>query len=285
MWHHPPRVWNEFLARCKQENEQTIEELSYLHSRSMTILLALKRCSLLVGKDARPRKLNEVMKQVKATEKKGTESWGDIFKHVKASEGNEATSKLVLHIVGADYREGNSAAETLRVFEQLIAAFGHVEQLDHGYTELVLVLVGPNVEQRLHGTVHTSPIEGTGKSVRLIYGSEIWSSYLAGQNYMVPSAIFCFNAGVWGYDEWIPAFQLMMQEAIHTPIIITSYNALEASDDADCLEDIEIPFVWRWKHEPNPFLCLKQRASQHTLADRVLKENSCWQCICATHLK
>ncbi|OQR99348.1 hypothetical protein ACHHYP_06903 [Achlya hypogyna] len=260
MWSQPPTSWSDFPTWAASGNDATAtplspEDLSYTHSRSMTILKALQRCKLLTASKYRGKKYKE-----------------------------EAHMKLVLHIVGADQREGRNVQETMAAFAQLITAFGNAGNHDHGYDELVLVLIGPNIETRLHSTSQTESISSSGKSIRVVYASEVWSDHVAGSLYESPTAIFCFNAGVWGYDEWIPAFQHMMREEIHTPIIITSYNELEAIDDADCLEDIETPFVWRWKHEPNAFLCLKRRATQHTLADRVLNENSSWQCICATPL-
>ncbi|EQC36844.1 hypothetical protein SDRG_05674 [Saprolegnia diclina VS20] len=258
MWQQPPTTWDDFSRWAAPVLKETapIEELSYAHSRSMTILKALERAKLLSTPGVQHKKHKTTVAPTK--------------------------KKLVLHIVGADQREGTSVPATLKVFEVLLAAFGSAGQPDHGYEELVLVLIGPNVEQRLHGTASTSAIPGSDKSVCVVYASELWSEHLAGPMYLSPSAIFCFNAGVWGYDEWLPTFALMMTEEPKTPIVITSYNALEAIDDADCLDDLEMAFVWRWRHEVNAFWCLTQRATQHTLPDRVLNENQSWQCIAAT---
>ncbi|KDO32911.1 hypothetical protein SPRG_02603 [Saprolegnia parasitica CBS 223.65] len=258
MWQQPPTNWDDFgrWAAPVLKEAAPIEERSYAHSRSMTILKALECAKLLSAPGVQHKK------------------------H-KATTALSPKKKLVLHIVGADQREGTSVHATLKVFEVLLAAFGSA---DHGYDELVLVLIGPNVEQRLHGTAATSAIPGSDKSVCVVYASELWSEHLAGPTYVSPSAIFCFNAGVWGYDDWLPTFALMMAEEPKTPIVITSYNALEAIDDADCLDDLEMDFVWRWRHEANAFLCLTQRATQHTLPDRVLNENHSWQCIAATHV-
>ncbi|KAF0711812.1 Aste57867_5070 [Aphanomyces stellatus] len=242
-------------------------DASNVNSRSFTILHALERLDLLHAK-------NHALKR----------------KH-KLPDEVDPPVRLVLHIVGADFREGNDVAETLRAFDQLITAFHTAPPPtakgkptpDHGYDELVLVMIGPNVARKLHGVEErvvfpSSSSSSGGKSVRLLYATELWEEYLAGPRYLSPSAVFCFNAGVWGYDEWLPTFQHMMCEDAALPILVTSYNEFEAVDDADAIDDMEGPWVWRWQQEPNPFASLTPRSSQNTIANRVLHENAYWQC-------
>ncbi|KAH9089811.1 hypothetical protein LEN26_018984 [Aphanomyces euteiches] len=251
-WLNPPNAWEETPFAASLSNDLTNQ-----HSRSLTILKALQRLNLLVAKSNAFKRKHKLPNEV------------------------DSPMRLVLHIVGADFREGNEVAETLQVFEHLIALF-HASQAsskatDHGYAELVLVMIGPNVARKLHGKderIELSP----GKSLRLIYATEIWEEHLVSPTYLSPTAIICFNAGVWGYDEWLPTFQRMMREEPLAPIVVTSYNEFEAIDDEDAIADVEMPLIWHWRHEPNPFASLAPRASQHTIADRVLHENSQWLC-------
>jgi hypothetical protein len=226
----------------------------------MTIVKALERLNLLESKE------------------------GGVLPHRwrLTSHHGATLSCLVLHIVGADCREGNDVSETMVVFEQLISMFEQTTIFDHRYTTLVLVLIGPNVTQKLHGVNHQVALLEGKKFLRLIYAAHIWSDYLAGQQYIPPTAVFCFNAGIWGYDEWLPALRQMMDEEKNAPIVITSYNQLEALDDEESLEDMmdHTSFSWRWRQEANPFMSLIERASKISFdAGRVLHENAFWQCI------
>ena len=56
----------------------------------------------------------------------------------------------------------------------------------------------------------------------------------------------CFNAGVWGYSDWLPTLQLLLQgkgsavesgrqRDVGCPLVLTSYNAREAEDDLEVL--------------------------------------------------
>ncbi len=51
--------------------------------------------------------------------------------------------------------------------------------------------------------------------------------------------MLAFNAGIWGYDDWIPTLKYILLDQTsklnNVPFVITSYNKLEAGDDEDVL--------------------------------------------------
>ncbi|ETW09112.1 hypothetical protein H310_01562 [Aphanomyces invadans] len=243
-WTRPPKNW----AEAPVAHSTSYDDWTNVHSRAFTILRALERLHLLHPTPPLYKR-----------------------KHGLPDEP-EARTQLVLHIVGADFREGNEVSETLRVFDQLLSAFEAQEA--NAWDDLMLVFVGPNVARKLHGR-NERIARLNGKNVYLQYATELWDEYLRSAAYTSPAVVFCFNAGVWGYDEWLPTFQLMMRENPLAPILITSYNECEAIDDSDAIADIEVPIQWHWTIEANPFASLSARASQH---DRALYENAFWQC-------
>lgn len=110
--------------------------------------------------------------------------------------------------------------------------------------------------------------------------------------YSVPSLVVAFNAGVWGYDAWLPTFDKILHLHLDrdvgslspVPIVITSYNMFEALDDADTLEDHLCDFDWLWPHTPNPFAA-RQLLREETIPMEgegpppPMYENAAWQCI------
>ena len=54
-----------------------------------------------------------------------------------------------------------------------------------------------------------------------------------------PNFIVAYNAGIWGYDDWIPTLKSMNDILPHpTPFVITSYTIQEAEDDAEVVLDL-----------------------------------------------
>lgn len=47
--------------------------------------------------------------------------------------------------------------------------------------------------------------------------------------------LVCFNAGLWGYTDWIPTLKLIYLLNI-SQVVITSYTFYEAEDDYDIIE-------------------------------------------------
>jgi hypothetical protein len=219
------------------------------------------------------------------------------------------TTPLVIHVVGSDYREGNSPQETLEVFRTLFhLLLLHMSASDRKM-RVVLLLIGPNVVQPLNGTEHKCELtldnievktvgsecaDGDCRGARLEvcvqYVSELYHDYHQGVShhgsnggssnlaFQAPNLCVCFQAGVWGYPDWAPTIALLVSLA---PVVITSYNANEADDDWGTLEELlDMTAVrWLWEPEVNQFRSLEVRKSSSL--STLLAENSFWQCITA----
>ncbi|KAJ0406065.1 hypothetical protein ATCC90586_002947 [Pythium insidiosum] len=195
-------------------------------------------------------------------------------------------SVLTIHLVGADHREGNSMAETMLIFERL---FQYLAVEDGRYTLLRLVLVGPNIAAKLHHSSQTATHSDMRPPVSLnqpLASIDVALSYYVGSfddyygetaQYVRPDLAVCFNAGIWGYDQWLPTIQLLVH-TIQTPLLITSYNAHEASDDEDVLDDSVEPPRWYWRAEKNPFGSLLHRSTRNDFGS-ILRENDYWMCL------
>merc|ERR1712136_100783 len=67
-------------------------------------------------------------------------------------------------------------------------------------------------------------------------------------------AVLAFQPGIWGYDSWEPAIRRAL--GLKVPLLVTSYNAMEAEDDMDSLESMGLSQGhWQspgWEPEENP---------------------------------
>jgi hypothetical protein len=226
---------------------------------------------------------------------------------------------LTIHVVGSDYREGNSPLETQEVFRplfHLLLLHMSDENMNASDTtlnimQIVLVLVGPGVHGPLDNTEHksemtldnfevgtsTSKNRGAKLEVCLQFVSKLYHEYHHNEGggecdnqgggggnshlaFQTPDLSVCFQAGVWGYTDWIPTITDLVSLA---PCVITSYNANEADDDWGTLEELlDISAVrWLWEPEVNHFRSLDVRQTKGTSASvsTLLAENSFWQCI------
>ncbi|ETL94490.1 hypothetical protein F442_07850 [Phytophthora nicotianae P10297] len=192
------------------------------------------------------------------------------------SSATFSTKKLLtIHLLGADHREGNSGAETFEVFRNFTR---HVAYATH-VTSLKLVLVGPNLARKLHLTEFSQEYSEAYKtcSVDISYFVGGFEAYFEDKTlYCEPDLAVCFNAGIWGYDEWLPAITLVLNE-VRVPLLVTSYNEHEAGDDEDVLDEL-MPFIWLWRAEKNPCGAITPRATNNEDGS-VLKENDYWMCL------
>ncbi|GLD99380.1 hypothetical protein PINS_up008099 [Pythium insidiosum] len=203
-----------------------------------------------------------------------------------AGASASAAAELTIHLVGADHREGNSMAETMLIFERL---FQYLAVEDGRYTLLRLVLVGPNIAAKLHHSSQTTTHSDMREPLSVhqpLASIEVALSYYVGSfddyygetaQYVRPDLAVCFNAGIWGYDQWLPTLQLLVH-TIQTPLLVTSYNAHEASDDEDVLDDSVGPPRWYWRAEKNPFGSLLHRSTRNDFGS-ILRENDYWMCL------
>ncbi|POM72671.1 Hypothetical protein PHPALM_10579 [Phytophthora palmivora] len=182
---------------------------------------------------------------------------------------------LTIHLLGADHREGNTGAETFDVFRSFTQ---HVAEMH--LNSLRLVLVGPNLARKLHLTRFVqeySEVNGETCEVDISYFVGGFEAYFQDTAlYCQPDLVVCFNAGIWGYDEWLPAIKLVLNE-VQVPLLVTSYNEHEAGDDEDVLDEL-MPSKWLWRSEKNLCGASTPRATNNEDGS-ILKENDYWMCL------
>ncbi|KAG1688372.1 hypothetical protein DVH05_003803 [Phytophthora capsici] len=183
---------------------------------------------------------------------------------------------LTIHLLGADHREGNTGIETFEVFRSFTR---HVANATH-LSSLRLVLVGPNLSRKLHRTLFSqkySEVNEQSCQVDITYFVGGFEAYFEDKTlYCEPDLAVCFNAGIWGYDEWLPAIRLVLNE-VRVPLLVTSYNENEAGDDEDVLDEL-MPASWLWRPEKNPRGANTPRATNNEDGS-ILKENDYWMCL------
>ena len=90
-----------------------------------------------------------------------------------------------------------------------------------------------------------------------------------------PRAPACSLHALAGYDSWVPTLRYLARCTRH-PCVSTAYNALEAEDDEDVLEEAGIS-CWVWPPEPNPHASAVAHEPQPPMY-RTLTDNAVWQC-------
>eukprot|EP00929_Paragymnodinium_shiwhaense_P111643 TRINITY_DN79984_c0_g1_i1.p1 TRINITY_DN79984_c0_g1~~TRINITY_DN79984_c0_g1_i1.p1 ORF type:complete len:265 (+),score=51.07 TRINITY_DN79984_c0_g1_i1:85-879(+) len=188
---------------------------------------------------------------------------------------------LVIHIVGADFRElpdatsgAAAAASASATFEKLAERL----KIRLGWAgRLRLLLVGPGVDARADdGAVHSAISGSVQGAAEFAFQTGAYDEARAVQGLWGKAhAAFCFDAGVWGYDSWPPT--IVTIAGAGTPVVITAYNWYEADDDQGALEEVLPPEAWVWGPQANPFASLEPRASHVEPKDQW--ENSHWQCV------
>ena len=138
------------------------------------------------------------------------------------------------------YREGTTPDQTRSVFDDLFRRLG----LDENVLAVDMLFCGPNIAAGLHnvrhifrhissweterslGTDHDGGVLGfpvadrqpnpsvnascpgsSGVSVTLHFNTGLYHD-VSGL-FSAPDALFLFNAGIWGYDDWVPTLELI----------------------------------------------------------------------------
>ena len=186
--------------------------------------------------------------------------------------------ELCIHLIGCDrIGEGGNAYETSVVFRPLMRIFDFVFG-EEGLARVTIVLNGVHlISERV---TLSSPAHA---KLTLVYAPGLYHSIPDLARMHPPDLIAAFNAGVWGYDDWIPTLTYISDElAEATPCLITSYNMLEGEDDEDRItaegtkDPDRFPVEWMWTAEANPFKGNHSKPSHHQ--GEFLTDNHCWMC-------
>lgn len=121
-----------------------------------------------------------------------------------------------------------------------------------------------------------------------------------------PDIVLMINAGIWGYQSWLPTLDIFKQIArlpLHTAddcktcsagrnssksgtyFIVTSYTLEEAEDDEDTIrhhykqEPLSyLQAVWLWEAEINPWRSTELLERESQVIGRKYYSNHAWQC-------
>jgi hypothetical protein len=116
-----------------------------------------------------------------------------------------------------------------------------------------------------------------------------------------PDFAIAFNAGIWGYNDWIPTIQGMINHSTAIPFVITAYTLEECEDDTEVLQSLAPPSMSNtdndacaedsvqhgndkqtaasiiWHPQENPFKSRIQRDTATAPEGRIYHENGAWQ--------
>ena len=229
--------------------------------------------------------------------------------------------KLCIHVIGCDHVECSSESSILTYFKPFVEwVFNYLSLVDDGkkYSnylgEIELILIGPGISPEISKRFSLScPLEleliptsyrnvdeevpdktssrATGidrpqsKRAKISCVTDTYEEFASSQSHsIIPDIAIAFNAGIWGYSDWLPTLSYMSSTkgSNSIPFIITAYTLEEAGDDEDTisshLECLNLTGHLLWEAEHNPYGSKRQRPTKSALEGRVYRENSAWQC-------
>lgn len=161
-----------------------------------------------------------------------------------------AAGAVVIHILGVDHREGSTVEGLLHTFQDLLRGLEK-----RGFALARLVLVGPNMPHSLKGMSAKVRIPDSSLECSLNCREGLYHELQSELGQEAPADfVFLFNAGVWGYDSWIPTLETIFAAPSCPYVIITSYSQEEAEDDEDTLRAVACRagiMMWKWTPEAN----------------------------------
>ena len=201
---------------------------------------------------------------------------------------------VCVHSVGTDAVEGQTVDETVAVFAPLCtllrAACPRCRRLTVVLNGMDLIVPkGIVTAQGASSSPSSLCLETVVDGVTLalcwrpgVYSSDLYNALVAERR--APHAVFCFNAGLWGYDTWAKTLEMVLRKGC-PGLVVTSYTWQEADDDCDVLQRAldavtcsggEAAAQWVWDAERNPFGSTLPRPSYHP--GEFLRDNSWWMC-------
>ena len=175
--------------------------------------------------------------------------------------------RLILHMLGVDHVESKSVQQIRATFGPLVR---WLAASSNSPESIEILLIGPNVV--LQPTVDLMPSINTPlqKATATCHVCAYHELNLESAAHLC----IAFNAGIWGYQEWVPSLEKLKG----TVIVVTAYTLEEADDDAAVLA-LQPGSKCIWKAEPNPFSSNLKRETK-SIQNRVYRENAAWQAWC-----
>lgn len=156
----------------------------------------------------------------------------------RLSELLQSQECLNIHIVGADHVECQSEDRIRHHFSPLVR---WIANNIYSPRNIKVSLVGPNVPSSMasqpNPTNLLNSLPGGDQAVHRLYSAEAkcyeasyhdWVEEKLLENQDLPDLVVCFNAGIWGYDEWKPTIRFLLNlKATAVPFLVTSYTIAE----------------------------------------------------------
>jgi hypothetical protein len=209
----------------------------------------------------------------------------------------QSQDTINIHIVGADHVECESEDQVRSVLAPLARWIGGNI---FSPRNLIVSLIGPNVPISTASipspTNLLSPNQQIQNALRLQSASAkcYQGSYhdWLGQEIKektgnFPDLVVCFNAGIWGYDEWKNSLHFLVNHKRKFSFVVTSYTIEEAEDDCEVIKEVfeaassngavEEGRGCVWEPEINCFGSKVQRETKTAVEGREYRENAAWQ--------
>ena len=158
-------------------------------------------------------------------------------KSARATSSPSGTKvEFCIHLLGCDViGEGATAKDTVRTFSPMFSELG--KRFETNIIEITLLLNGVNFNMEEKALSVSQRLKGIDK-LTLVYCPGLYHESELAKSYP-PDILLAFNAGIWGYDDWLPTLRYILKSETsnlnRVPLVITSYNRLEAEDDEDVL--------------------------------------------------
>ena len=176
-------------------------------------------------------------------------------------------SELRVVILGSDEHESNLFASEEKCRDELREVLSTLSRT--GCVKLVMYLIGPHMPIELTNDDDAPTFLFTYEdslSVSILCEHALFheSSLGKGKASVDLDVIFALNAGIWGYESWLPTLDLLLfGKYAGVKIIVTSYTLEESEDDYDKMvayfEEtkkkrgvLRRKLDWEWDCEKNP---------------------------------
>jgi hypothetical protein len=198
-----------------------------------------------------------------------------------------------LHVLGADEKELPTLdrGAFCSKWNQLFCCLAEFQ-----ITTLRFLFIGPNMtlaldKRKVTYDCELSCAEGmAGLHVEVEASCEFYHEYRSKGVSESPFLAIAYNAGIWGYDSWLPSLHSLFtgwRGCQAGYLVVTSYTLEESEDDYDTIQahydqtGLPSRLCWVWDCELNEHKCSEEleRASLKVDEHRAYYENNFWQCI------
>jgi hypothetical protein len=207
---------------------------------------------------------------------------------------------LILHVIGCDHVECESVERIQHWFGFLARWIGAQANTNADTPRhLEIHLVGPNVPAHAAArpAVDLLALSSTAATALASYQTATDSrletaramSHVGVYNeWMVDrqkaDLVIAFNAGIWGYNEWLPTLEHLIRAKQSIPLVVTAYTLQEAEDDFDVIQEQVVALssvehakeCCLWPFEVNA-LASKVPRETATARSHLYRENGAWQ--------